>query len=208
MVFGLQKLQNDVFCLTEERDYFQAKFLEQVSEIASLKEELRKAKKEISRLREEVMGGSRLSIQIETEGESSLPLSTPRTPKSNKRREDDDNSTLTSSDQEEEEHNEDTLDDDEKDIRQSAEKLLQWASYRSSVATARTVGSTPENSSLASPSSEPRDSLLDNVPRTIQSESFVDDDEDEDETSSVDSEATPQEAQLLEKFEAAAITSS
>ena len=43
MVFGIQKLQDQVFCLTEERDYFQAKFLEQVSEIQALKDELHKA---------------------------------------------------------------------------------------------------------------------------------------------------------------------
>ena len=37
MVFGKGKLQDEIFCLTEERDYFQSKFLEQVNEIAALK---------------------------------------------------------------------------------------------------------------------------------------------------------------------------
>jgi hypothetical protein len=54
--FGkIQKLQNDIFCLTEERDYFQAKFLEQVSELQAMKEELFLAKREITKLRKEVM---------------------------------------------------------------------------------------------------------------------------------------------------------
>jgi hypothetical protein len=41
--------------VTEERDYFQTKFLEQVSEIQALKTELERSKKEIARLRKEVM---------------------------------------------------------------------------------------------------------------------------------------------------------
>ena len=44
-------LQNDLFCLQEERDYFESRFLEQVSEIDALKQELSKSKKEIRRLR-------------------------------------------------------------------------------------------------------------------------------------------------------------
>lgn len=45
------ELQNDIFCLQEERDFFQSKFLEQVSEIKAVKDELAKSKKEIRRLR-------------------------------------------------------------------------------------------------------------------------------------------------------------
>ena len=50
--------QDDVFCLTEERNYFQSKYLEQISEITAMKEELTKAKREIQKLREEVMTAS------------------------------------------------------------------------------------------------------------------------------------------------------
>mmetsp|Transcript_17697 Transcript_17697/g.30938 ORF Transcript_17697/g.30938 Transcript_17697/m.30938 type:complete len:99 (-) Transcript_17697:1620-1916(-) len=55
MVFGIQKLQDEIFCLTEERDYFQAKFLEQVSEIQALKAELSKSKREVEKLRNELL---------------------------------------------------------------------------------------------------------------------------------------------------------
>lgn len=182
MVLPYQKLQDEVFCLTEERNYFQAKFLEQVSELAHLKEELRKAKKEISKLRKEVMGNSN-SLHIDTE---QLLMSSPR-----RNKKEDDNSTLTSQEEgagettqttsqgpESEEIEEQESEDNEvEDIRQSAEKLLQWASYRSSVATARTVSSTPDHSSVASPSSR---SLMDSVPSTILGGRT------EDETNSVD----------------------
>mmetsp|Transcript_13032 Transcript_13032/g.35956 ORF Transcript_13032/g.35956 Transcript_13032/m.35956 type:complete len:289 (-) Transcript_13032:141-1007(-) len=55
MVFGLKKLHDDVFCLTEERDYFQSKYTEQVSVIQALQGELKSAKREIVRLRQELM---------------------------------------------------------------------------------------------------------------------------------------------------------
>ena len=55
MVFGKGKLQDEIFCLTEERDYFQSKFLEQVNEIAALKDQLGRARKEIDKLRMELM---------------------------------------------------------------------------------------------------------------------------------------------------------
>ena len=177
MVFGIQKLQDQVFCLTEERDFFQAKYLEQVSELQSLKEELRSAKKEISKLRGELMQGSALHIDT-----SDLPLS-PDTPNQHDA-DQEDNSTLTSEGDENEPEEEDK---EAKDIRQSAEKLLQWASYRSSVNTSRTSAmSTPDHSSVASPNSFARQSLLGNIPQTIHNE-----DDNESTTSSVDSPTTP-----------------
>jgi hypothetical protein len=155
MVFGIQTnqhLHDQVFCLTEERDYFQEKYLSQVSEIAFLKDELGQAKKEISKLRSEI-----LQVQSPNHKQQQQQL-------------DQSTSSLTSRDEEEEEEDEDeeeeekeeedcqgyeTSDEQDKqaqDIRQSAEKLLQWASYRSSV---RTASSTPDhsnsNSSVASP---------------------------------------------------------
>ncbi|OEU11437.1 hypothetical protein FRACYDRAFT_246045 [Fragilariopsis cylindrus CCMP1102] len=58
VLFGIKTktdLQNDLFCLQEERDYFESKFLEQVSEINALKIELKKSKKEVRRLRTYVL---------------------------------------------------------------------------------------------------------------------------------------------------------
>jgi len=55
MVFGSQKLQDEIFCLTQERDFFQSKFLEQVSQIQELKLQAERSRKEISRLRRELM---------------------------------------------------------------------------------------------------------------------------------------------------------
>jgi hypothetical protein len=216
MVFGLQKLQNDVFCLTEERDYFQSKFLEQVSDIASIREELRVAKKEIAKLREQLMTTSPNNNNNninnnhgqttttsnpnpmidgeETTTAAAAILSPPRTPKSDAssltREDDSDDESQMQEDNDDEENEDKDEDNDDsdheaQDIRQSAEKLLQWASYRSSVATNRTVSSTPDHSSIHSTSDDhpqatdpqPLSPLLDNVPKTIQSSSLDDDDD-------------------------------
>ena len=197
MVFGqTKKLQDEIFCLTEERDYFQAKFLEQVSEIAHLNESLGRAKKEIDRLRKELMergvemddddgGGTNTSLDLANATDVGMQTSTPssprkRTPKKSKKKkksseednedvdgkdegdeEDkkDDTSELTADeDEEEEDSKEGSEDDDDEEedpdkeadeIRQSAEKLLQWASYRSLSRTS--ASATPEHSSISSP---------------------------------------------------------
>lgn len=194
MVFGsIQKLQGDVFCLTEERDYFQGKFLEQVSEIAALKDELNQSKKEISKLRNEMMSSSQFDLSVEGDAKPAK---------------DDDNSTLTTEDgvgrldNEDKEDNEDDDDvDDSTHIRKSAEKLLQWASYRSSVR----ASSTPDHSTVNTPNSQ-RSASLGGVPRVIQSSSVVKDVEDNDDDVETVSTAPPSEAtsrarQLYDKFE-------
>lgn len=66
MVFGTSKLQDEIFCLKEERDYFQSKFLDQVSKYEHLKEELRLARKEISKLRGELLRKSDDEKRIES----------------------------------------------------------------------------------------------------------------------------------------------
>jgi hypothetical protein len=194
-MFGKSKLQDEIFCLTEERDYFQAKFLEQVSEIAHLKDGLGRAKKEIDRLRKELMArGVDMhdddDDEEEDEAETSRSLQpghaashsspaaqSPRTPNkkqkqkknlknnNSKTNEDieeeekkDDTSDLTAED-EEEDHDDEEEDNDANDIRQSAEKLLQWASYRSLTRTSVTA-STPEHLSVASPRSHNSSSML------------------------------------------------
>lgn len=232
MVFGIAtkaQLQNDVFCLTEERDYFQTKFLEQVSEIANLKDQLKNAKKEIDKLRLELMQQSMANLNSTVasanaswhdlpQGSSITNLTCPssslqhsKTPASPKTTttttapaplltndNDDDASSLTSASSaksdDDVEGNEEVIkgaqtpqykgggaededNDSAKDIRQSAEKLLQWANYRSSVNTHRTVTSTPDHSSTTSQSEQPaavaNTSLLDQtIPRTIQSSSL------------------------------------
>jgi hypothetical protein len=58
MNFFHKQLKDDLFCVTEERDYFQAKYLEQVSEISALKSSLDMQKSEIRRLRQELMNSS------------------------------------------------------------------------------------------------------------------------------------------------------
>jgi hypothetical protein len=215
MVFGLQKLQNTIFCLTEERDYFQSRFLEQVSEIQALKNELIAAKKEISRLRQEVMNNNSSSLLPEM-ADQIVVTSSPSKGNENKSKgnsnnkdqhdDDDDASSLTAEDHDDEGHLDDDddnsddanhhdehdvakfdrqrprrgkidmggLDDNDddgikdddsgKDIRQSAEKLLQWASYRTSMGSIRSPGgsATPltDHSSVVSPLSSTRQSLL------------------------------------------------
>jgi uncharacterized coiled-coil DUF342 family protein len=124
MVFGLQKLHDQIFCLTEERDFFQGKYLEQVSEIVNLKEQLLQSRKEISRLRKELMGGSNATVACES------------SPKQDQDRDEDDQSTTAScssaSSLTQATNDADDKVDEDENIRQSAEKLLQWASYRSS----------------------------------------------------------------------------
>jgi len=48
-------LHNEIFCLSQERDFFKGKFTEQVTEIANLQEQLKRAKKEIDTLRQEMI---------------------------------------------------------------------------------------------------------------------------------------------------------
>jgi hypothetical protein len=171
-MFAFQKLQDQVFCLTEERDYFQTKFLEQVSEIASLKEELGKARREISKLRNEILersgGGG---------GKDVVDLRVVHThPSSQSNDVDDDRSaasSLTSDDNGNDEEqrimtpNRQTHDDDDddeadsaKDIRQSAEKLLQWAQYRTSVGDRDRGGSSSSHAVTVSPSLSPSLSVV------------------------------------------------
>jgi len=213
MVFGLPnttKLQNDVFCLTEERDYFQAKFLEQVSEIANLKDELHQSKTEIARLRTELMEQSRSGMVPFSSSSSSPPLVPASTtgssptrqrprrrkgpapapaghlPEEEKKEEDDfddasslthedgpllspshrpgDQLSLPSSSDEEEEDEDDEDVDSVQDIRQSAEKLLQWASYRSTMRSTRASPGTPSDRRSAS---FEVDSLVESLPRAI-----------------------------------------
>jgi hypothetical protein len=139
-----------------------------------------------------------------------------------------DSLTLTSDNDDDDDHQDHQEDYNqekaEEEIWQSAEKLLQWASYGSSVATSQTVSSAPDHSSVASPSSSSnptrQQSLLDySVPRTIQSLSYEDDDADNDhadEEISIEQEddqheddhsstpSTPSRAQrLMTKFEQA-----
>jgi len=195
-----KKLQDDVFCLTEERNYFQSKYLEQISEITAMKEELSKAKREIQKLREEVMTASVTSRSMnETKEEdastlvtneeymerqavnisiSSSDLLAPRSeePEEEKKEDDEDAQSIAqakeadsseSSDDEEEEEEEE--EEDEKDIlRKNAEKLLQWADYRTSQRSSMC--------SVASPSNSARSS---GVPRMIQSTSLKADVEEE-----------------------------
>lgn len=256
MVFGLQKLQNDIFCLTEERDYFQTKFLEQVSELKALKDELTAAKKEISRLRQEVMNNS--SSQLSPSRIEQLVVGSPSIKAAPSSKDcvdkDDDASSLTAED--DDEHLDDDDDDDDecaveadrrrpkidvggltdddddegkdddsgRDIRQSAEKLLQWASYRSSMATPRSLGgsatASTDHSSVVSPISPPKHSILGQVvgdKEHLDDKRLVgenDDDDDESEDGGEDDEYSSEEdsqdqnrvpatraGKLLQKFE-------
>jgi len=52
---SVKDLHNEIFCLSQERDFFKGKFTEQVTEIATLQEQLKRAKKEIDKLREDLI---------------------------------------------------------------------------------------------------------------------------------------------------------
>ncbi|KAL3936292.1 MAG: hypothetical protein SGBAC_008359 [Bacillariaceae sp.] len=203
------KLKDDVFCLTEERNYFQSKYLEQISEITAMKEELSKAKREIHKLREEVMTASVASMSLnETKEEDAStllthdeylerqaqavnisissssnellnPTTTSHGPEEEEEKKEDDTAELEESDQSEQEEDNasttttgtsDEEEDEQAALRKNAEKLLQWADYRSSRRSSM--------SSVASPSNSTARSSV-GVPRTIQSTSLKEDVEEE-----------------------------
>jgi hypothetical protein len=146
-MFGIQQLRNEAEGLREERDFFQGKYLSQVSEIANLNEKLTKSKREIARLREELMkrdGHQKRLFYDDEKKEDHLVED----------QFDDDNTTLTTKPSEaadigtngpcestldDEQQTDDDLDatesvdeDEQQAVRDSAAKLLQWASYRES----------------------------------------------------------------------------
>ena len=141
MVFGIittsGNLRDEIFCLTEERNFFRSKLLESVSEITALQKELQAQKREVDRLRRDLLNQCTKNLRIgytsvsDGEGTEKL-MAKPDTEESTM------SSTAVSM------HTHDGEDDDDeddagnhsdsaKDIRQSAQKLLQWASYRSSL---------------------------------------------------------------------------
>lgn len=150
MVFGIEKLKNELEGALEERDYFRSKYLEQISVIASLQEELKNSRKEISRLRAEVMGTHHNNSSPRHEEKKEEELATPRRSLSREI------SDLTKDCEEDEEEEE--VDIDEKEaIRESASKLLQWASYRESFCS-------PERSRSPTNRSESVDEQEDELP--------------------------------------------
>lgn len=202
------ELQDDLFCLQEERDYFQSKFLEQVSEIKALKDELEKSKKEIRRLR--------MYLMEQENHPTDIPPDQIQTPKNGNRAsfvaddenpeddddsnlhvaEKDDASSLTQEEMEELDEQDERLEieavgctvvpkyedeakKEDEDVRQSAEKLLAWASYRSNMSSrASRSGSqrshNGDHSSVMSPSvltsGSARQSLLGKMIETMEDE--------------------------------------
>uniref|UniRef100_A0A7S2Y9K6 Uncharacterized protein n=1 Tax=Entomoneis paludosa TaxID=265537 RepID=A0A7S2Y9K6_9STRA len=100
--------------LQEERDFFQAKYLEQVSELQALRQELSKTKKEVVRLRQELMDRTPAVVK----------------PSSETTEKEEDTASCLTDDEEEEEKTTNVMYEEDVELRQSAEKLLQWASYR------------------------------------------------------------------------------
>mmetsp|Transcript_6177 Transcript_6177/g.15283 ORF Transcript_6177/g.15283 Transcript_6177/m.15283 type:complete len:254 (+) Transcript_6177:429-1190(+) len=204
------ELQDDLFCLQEERDYFQSKFLEQVSEIKAMKDELAKSKKEIRRLRMFLMDQENhpteniILDQIETPKAGRPTVVDPADDEEDEElhiAKKDDASSLTQDEIEELDKQDKRLEaeaaaaesttpprttssryddkpeEEEEDVRKSAEKLLAWASYRSTMSTSR--GSRSNNgdhdhSSVMSPSvrtaGSARQSLLGKMIETMEDE--------------------------------------
>eukprot|EP00977_Amphora_coffeiformis_P022943 scaffold11972_cov134-Amphora_coffeaeformis.AAC.4 len=137
-MFGVQKLKDEIEGLREEKDFFRSKFLEQVSEISALKDALARSEKEVGRLRRELMGQS----PAEPRRKSSSLLSPYKSPTRSK------GGTHPEQLNESEEKKEDQDDhqqpmvgmehivmneDEQVAIRQKAEQLVRWASYRQEV---------------------------------------------------------------------------
>mmetsp|Transcript_10001 Transcript_10001/g.24962 ORF Transcript_10001/g.24962 Transcript_10001/m.24962 type:complete len:239 (+) Transcript_10001:268-984(+) len=193
------ELQDDLFCLQEERDYFQSKFLEQVSEIKAMKDELEKSKKEIRRLRMFLMEQENhptniMPDQIQTpknaNREAFVAIEDDDDDSNLHIAEKDDASSLTEEEIEELDEQDARLEEEgvstppiideakkeDEDVRQSAEKLLAWASYRSNMSSraSRTGSHNADHSSVMSPSvmtsGSARQSLLGKMIETLEDE--------------------------------------
>jgi len=158
-MFSPSKLKDELFCIKEEKNFLESKYLEQVNEIKELKNQLEKANKEITRLRGEVMGENVRKTTL-------LDLPPKDTVEATEEEKDDDASSLTedhapdneSTISEGEESNNKLYADDEdeseksaRQLRKSAEALLKWADYRSSNLTVKT-SKTSTTSTTSSPS--------------------------------------------------------
>jgi hypothetical protein len=147
-VFANGKLKDDVFCLTQERDFFQSRYLEQVSEIQDMKQEMEAYRKEIDRLRQELLNQMTVAAHLEEKSKEdialrSMTIITEAKLEINDEHDSDsatDSVSVEGHDDNNDEVREDILleksedDGDEvTDIRQNAAKLLQWANYRTSV---------------------------------------------------------------------------
>lgn len=131
-MFGVQRLKDEIEGLQEERNYFRSKFLEQVSEIASLKEALKQSEREVSRLRREVMAVA------------SPELLRSRQKVDEEKKEDTDTMmhVMSSLSVDDDDDSDDEDEDEQAAIRMKAEQLVRWASYRQEVLS-------PERSSVA-----------------------------------------------------------
>jgi hypothetical protein len=148
-VFTNGKLKDDVFCLTQERDFFQSRYLEQVSQIQDMKQEIEAYRKEIDRLRQELLNQQSGPANLEDKSIEDIALRSMTIITESKLKINDEHDTDSVTDSEsvdspddDNEEREDHItvkeksegDDDEiSDIRQNAAKLLQWANYRTSV---------------------------------------------------------------------------
>lgn len=146
-VFGTKKLHDDVFCLTQERDFFQSRYLEQVSQIQDMKQEMEAYRKEIDRLRLELLSQSvqTASLEEKTAEDVTLRSMTIVADVGAEKELEKDLDVTSQLGDEEGQYEENERDEEEEketsdavDIRQNAAKLLQWANYRTS---ARTSGS-------------------------------------------------------------------
>jgi hypothetical protein len=178
MVFGITtggNLRDEIFCLTEERNFFRTKLLESVSEMTALQKELQAQKREVDRLRRELLESSKrnlinpdASVGGGVDGEKIVakPETEDSTMSSTAVSE-----SLPTHDGDDDEHI-DTDADSAKGIRQSAEKLLQWASYRSSLRT--------------TPSTDSRDDRHPIQSITLLADGEKEDEDDEDDEGSED----------------------
>ena len=133
-MFGVQKLKDEIEGLREEKDFFRSKFLEQVSEITALKDALTRSEKEVGRLRREVMGSSPESKR--TSYKSPTRKGAAHDEQEEEKKEDHDQSSapmahvLSSLSVEEDDDFSSEDEDEQVAIRQKAEQLVRWASYR------------------------------------------------------------------------------
>ena len=184
-MFANKKLQDELFCVREERNFFESRYTESVSEIQSLKTELQQAKQEIQRLRTQVLqqSGTNLDMQYSSPTKPNAPRSSLQaalkeiepcasslTGEEGDFDDDNDNLSETSSQ------------DDARNIRHSAEKLLQWASYRSSMVSPRAsaaIDGEEEQDGEPAAAAQPIGALIGKDQLTFDSDPEEDDEGDE-----------------------------
>jgi hypothetical protein len=154
---NVEKLHNEIFCLKQERNFFKEKYTDQLNDIQDLQDSVKRGKKEIDRLRDELIKLAQQTREPPAEDEESLTetdinihetsvsvasvdeANSEITKEQNRSKlenisEEDGSVTTEDDDDESSEGGEESAEEDNEmvDIRANAAKMLIWANYQCS----------------------------------------------------------------------------